>query len=322
VKILSTTTFTTKDLEKHLGSVTTIAVATALIKTPIKQIEEDLLNKIEELTKEISELLIGKAKVLDFVQRKIRAKAPNLCNLLSEAVAANLLSAAGSLEALSIMPACNIQVLGLVREGLPGSSSLNKFKSFLSYSPFVIRAGQHRKKAVRMIAGKAALAARVDRFQQSTNGDMGLQLLQQLQTSFEKSLEVDLNQLKKPLPVPSEFKKSKRGGKRIRAAKKRFEISEIRKDLNRVEFGVEAQEEFRDTGFTFGMLGKSGKLKTSSKKSKPFKTQSKPSPGTLSCFAFMQGEGVSLENPEKFQDSKSKFFESTTGFTTVQNNKK
>ncbi len=60
---------------------------------------------------------------------------------------------------------------------------------------------------------------------------------------------------KKPLPVPQERPKQHRAGNRIRAAKKKYEMTEVRKYMNRVPFGVEEEEEYRDTGHTFGMLG-------------------------------------------------------------------
>ena len=322
VTVLIRPDFTNKDFEKHLGNATTIAIATALIKNPITSIPES--GSLARVTQEIFELSAARAKILEYVQLQISQKAPNLCKLLSPPVAANLLSAAGSLETLSSMPSCNIQVLGLNKTTLPGQSNINKFHSYLYYSPFVLKSSDP-KKAIRMLAGKAALAARVDRFQGSPSGDTGLKLLQQIQESLEKSMEVDLSKKKRPLAVPSELKKPKRGGKRIRAAKKRFELTEVRKDMNRVQFGVEAQEEFRDTGFGFGMLGKSGKVLVKGSKNKhkmSKKNKELAAGGTLSCFAFTENNEVRIENPKALKDTQSKYFESSTGFTTVQFNKK
>lgn len=185
-------------------------------------------------------------------------------------------------------------------------------------------AGQHKTKAARMLAGKAALAARVDQFSQDPSGESGRTFLLQIQNSFEKSLEVDLSKLKKPLAAPSEGKKTTRGGKRIRASKKRFEVTEVRKEMNRMQFGVEAQDEFRDSGFAFGMLGKSGKVKIKASKNK-HKVSGKAigkNEGNLSCFAFVDGNEVNLENPEKIRDTRCKYFESTSGFDTVLAGKK
>lgn len=305
-----------------MGNATTIAIATALIKNPIGSIPDPEI--FSNVSKEIFELSASKAKILDYVQVKIVKKAPNLCMLLSPPVAANVLSAAGSLENLSTMPACNIQILGLSKTTLPGQSNLNKFQSYLYYSPFVINSS-NQKKAVRMIAGKAALAARIDRFQSAPGGEEGAKLLRQIQESFEKSLEVDLTSQKRPLAVPSELKKPRRGGKRIRAAKKKYELTEIRKEMNRVQFGVEAQEEYRDTGFGFGMLGKSGKILVKGSKNKhkiSKKNKELAAGGTLSCFAFTQGNEIKLENPKALKDTQSSYFESSTGFTTVLSNKK
>ena len=63
--------------------------------------------------------------------------------------------------------------------------------------------------------------------------------------------------LKKPLPRPDDKPSRKRGGKRVRGIKKKFELTEVRKLRNRMKFG-EPEAEYRDTGIGFGMLGVGG----------------------------------------------------------------
>jgi len=48
--------------------------------------------------------------------------APNLCEVIGTTAASQLISAAGGLDALAVMPACNIQVLGAQRKNLLGFS--------------------------------------------------------------------------------------------------------------------------------------------------------------------------------------------------------
>ena len=48
--------------------------------------------------------------------------APNLCEVVGSTAAAQLIAAAGGLEALASTPACNIQVLGAQRKNLLGFS--------------------------------------------------------------------------------------------------------------------------------------------------------------------------------------------------------
>ena len=250
--------------------------------------------------------------------------APNLNNLVGGAVAANILSAAGSLQKLAVMPACNIQVLGTNRSHNPGMSNLHRFSSFLSKAPFVENSGMLKKKAVRMLAGKVALAARIDLFHEYCDGSKGDEYLLQITHSLEKSSENPQSDKKKPLSVPKEITKPHRGGQRIRAAKAKYQVTEIAKQANRIEFGVEEQKEFRDTGHTFGMLGKSGKIISKAQKNKhklSAKTNKILDAGTTSCFAFSGQNEVILDNPHILPTSQSKYFDSTTGFNTVISNR-
>ena len=47
--------------------------------------------------------------------------------------------------------------------------------------------------------------------------------------------------------------------------KERLEKSEFKKYINRLNFGEEAEKEFRSTGEGFGMIGSTGKLKITKK---------------------------------------------------------
>ena len=63
--------------------------------------------------------------------------------------------------------------------------------------------------------------------------------------------------LKKPLARQDDKPSRKRGGKRVRGIKKKFELTEVKKLKNRMKFG-EPEAEYRDTGVGFGMLGVGG----------------------------------------------------------------
>lgn len=314
--------FDAKELEKYVGSNVYIAIATALIQNPLEKIENQ--NEIKRVSEQILQLHSAKCEILLHLQGRMKQIAPNLNSLIGSAAAANVLSAAGSINKLAVMPACNIQVLGMNRNFLPGMSNVNRFSSFLSKTSFVENSGLLKKKAVRMLAGKVALAARIDMFHEYPDGSKGAEFLQNLQKSLEKSSEKADSNEKNPLPVPKELAKPHRGGKRIRAIKNKFQLTEIGKQANRIRFGTEEQEEFRDTGHAFGMLGQSGKInvKSHKKKSKASKNQNFLPNGTTSCFAFCGQNEVKLDNPQILSSSQSKYFDSTTGFSTVLLNKK
>ena len=314
--------FDKKKLENCVGSSIYIALATVLIRTQLQPLL--ISSQIRILCNEILRLNSHKIEILEYIQSKMKEIAPNLNSLVGSAVAANIVSCAGNLRKLAEMPSCNIQVLGLNRNNMPGMSNVNRFQSYLSAAPFVIQAGEFHKKALRMISGKVALAARVDLFHEYSDGSKGKYFLEQIQESLEKSSESLGLVQKKPLPIPKEIAKPHRGGKRIRAAKKKYELTEIRKQMNRVEFGVNEQDEYRDTGYTFGMLGKNGKTKTKVVKNKhklSSKSTTALNTGTTSCFAFTNQNEIKLENPQNISSSQSKYFESTKGFDTVISNK-
>ena len=75
----------------------------------------------------------------------------------------------------------------------------------------------------------------------------------------------------KPLPKPDDKPRRTRGGKRIRNAKQRYALTEMRLMKNRMKFGEEAEIEHRETGKGFGMIGVGGngsKLKLNAKSQK------------------------------------------------------
>ena len=307
--------FDAKKLESIVGCNVLIAIATALTATPLQKLPDVV--QLNSVADEILQLFSSKTRILAYIQSQMEKIAPNLNNLLGGAVAANIVSAAGSIEKLATMPACNIQVLGLNRNHLPGMSNLNKFSSFLSFSSFVQNSGPLKKKAEKMLAYKVALAARIDFFSEFPNGCKGSEFLESLIQSLEKHEKVASTIKKKPLPVPKELKKPHRGGKRIRAAKKKYEMTEIRKQVNRVQFGVSETEDFGTTENSFGMLGKMGKTKASKNKHKISQKNKNLLNGTTSCFAFSNQNELKLENPQNIRVSQSKYFDKSAGFTTV-----
>ena len=124
-------------------------------------------------------------------------------------------------------------------------------------------------KVLRRYANKTALAARKDAFinlnrkNEGTNSKFekeekyGNELKQSIEDKIEKIKNDVQPILKKPLPRPDDKPSRKRGGKRVRGIKKKFELTEVRKLRNRMKFG-EPEAEYRDTGIGFGMLGVGG----------------------------------------------------------------
>ena len=72
-----------------------------------------------------------------------------------------------------------------------------------------------RKKAARNVSAKVTLAARIDSFHESLNGDAGQNLLEELEKKFEKWQEPPPVKEVKALPRPDDAPRQKRGGKLI-----------------------------------------------------------------------------------------------------------
>ncbi|CAN0463359.1 unnamed protein product, partial [Discosporangium mesarthrocarpum] len=71
-----------------------------------------------------------------------------------------------------------------------------------------------RAKAVKVVAGKVALAARCDHYGQNPNGDVGRRYRSELEEKIEKWMEPQQAKTKKALPKPDDMPARKRGGKR------------------------------------------------------------------------------------------------------------
>lgn len=59
-----------------------------------------------------------------YLESCMQIVAPNLCQLVGSLVASKLISAAGGIGQLALMPACNIQVMGGHRAAQVGLSML------------------------------------------------------------------------------------------------------------------------------------------------------------------------------------------------------
>jgi U4/U6 small nuclear ribonucleoprotein PRP31 len=72
-----------------------------------------------------------------------------------------------------------------------------------------------RRKALKNVAGKVALLARVDSYQKNNGIQEGDRFRAELEAKFQKWQEPDVARTKKALPIPEEKKRSKRGGRRV-----------------------------------------------------------------------------------------------------------
>lgn len=151
---------------------------------------------------EVMRLDQDKNLILEFVESRMSHIAPNLCALIGSSVAAQLVGLAGGLTALSKIPSCNVQVMGQDRNrqagmGLSNISAglhtgvLGNCELIQKQPPFL------RKKALKIVAAKVVLVARMDSYQSEFDGSGGTQLYTELEEKLEKLQEPSKARTKK-----------------------------------------------------------------------------------------------------------------------------
>lgn len=247
---------------------------------------QQLRKNITEAAEAILRLDAAKGSILRLVEARMSRVAPNLSHALGARVAARLVGVAGGLAALSRLPAGTIQILGAPKRaggssagglGLASSARLSGAATLgaaaaaaASSRGFVfdcelisLTPPPLRTKAARLVASKAALLARVDASLSgpaSSGGSVGRRFREEMLRTIARWQEPPPARTAKVLPVPDEGPTKRRGGRRARALKERFGLTDVRQAANRVAFG-HAEEEVTvdDETVGLGMLGgKSG----------------------------------------------------------------
>lgn len=105
-----------------------------------------------------------------------------------------------------------------------------------------------------MLSTNVAKCSKIDFLKTSKNGSAGCRIKELMMQRFFKIQEAPQAKSLKPIPIPEEKKKTKRGGKRFRKLRERVAMTEIRKYKGRLAFGEKGEDEYRETGKGFGML--------------------------------------------------------------------
>ena len=127
---------------------------------------------VQSLAKQILELNELRKKLDEHVETQMNLVAPNLAAILGTAVGARIIAKAGSLKRLASMPASTIQVLGAEKalfRSLKTGSRPPKHGLLFQHAMVHAAPRWQRGKIARAIAGKAAIAARVDLYGEGLN---------------------------------------------------------------------------------------------------------------------------------------------------------
>ena len=180
-------------------------------------ITEKNLGIVQTLAKQILDLFELRKTIEEHIEEQMAAELPNITAVLGAAVGARILAHAGSLKRLSSMPASTIQILGaekaLFRSLKTGASPP---KHGILFQHAIVHAAPkwQRGKIARAVAGKAAIAARVDVY----GGGLNQTLLDKLNIRVQEiGKKYSEPPKKEPKPEPQvKRKKSKRFMKRKR----------------------------------------------------------------------------------------------------------
>lgn len=181
-----------------------------------------------------------KADIYAFVESRMAFIAPNLSAIVGPSIAAKLTGIAGGLMHLSRIPSSNLMLLGAQHKTLSGFShtTMTQHAGIIFYSDMVQNLPKdiHRR-AARLIANKATLAARIDAAHNDPDGRTGRELSESIEKVFEKWQEPPPVKQVKALPAPVEPPRKRRGGRRVRKMKQRLGMTEVRRAANRMTFG-------------------------------------------------------------------------------------
>ncbi len=191
--------------------------ASKIIKAAKKSMGADItefdIKPIQTLAGIILQLYRLRADIAQYIEDVMREVAPNITALVGPLLGARLISLAGGLEELARLPASTIQVLGAEKalfRALRTGGKPPKHGIIFQY-PEIHRAPRwQRGKIARALAGKLAIAARVDAFTGEYIGD-------QLKDALKKRIE----EIKKLYAKPPKRKREERPRKRRKGRRRK-----------------------------------------------------------------------------------------------------
>ncbi|CAO3653441.1 unnamed protein product [Mucor fragilis] len=259
---------TKADLRPILPSATVMVITVTATTTSGKPLTDHEWKLTEEACDMALDLDAARRKIMNYVESRMTVIAPNLSAVVGTPTAAKLLTAAGGLTAFCKIPSCNVQVIGNNRKTNTGFSTahMDRHIGYIGYAEPVLAAPQDlKRKLIKIVSAKAALAARIDASHQSPGGEAGQKMRDEVDAKIDKLQEAPSLKVVKALPIPDEGPKKRRGGKRVRRQNEAYAMTELRAARNRMAFG-EAEEEvgYGDETEGLGMATKQvGKIRAS-----------------------------------------------------------
>jgi nucleolar protein 56 len=154
--------------------------------------EEDADEPLVSLARRVRDLDEEAASLRSHVERTAPEVAPNLSALAGPVLAARLIALAGGLQDLARMPSGTIQVLGAEEAlfaHLRGRASSPKHGVIFVHEAIQGTVPEHRGSAARALAGKLAIAARVDHYTGERKPELDAELQNRIERIQERETE-------------------------------------------------------------------------------------------------------------------------------------
>ncbi|RQG91175.1 NOP58 family protein [Natrarchaeobius halalkaliphilus] len=151
---------------------------------------------IHSLAARVTDLADEAEDLRRFVERRTPVVAPNLATLAGPVLAARLISLAGGLEPLAKKPSGTIQVLGAedaLFAHLRGHAPSPKHGIIYVHDAVRGTHPDHRGSAARALAGKLAIAARVDHYSGEPRPDLEAELNERIEAIQARTADADAN---------------------------------------------------------------------------------------------------------------------------------
>jgi U4/U6 small nuclear ribonucleoprotein PRP31 len=220
----------------------------------LNQESEERKKSLVDTCAEILDLIDIKMRIFRFTESLMEKMAPNLSAVVGCGIAARLISASHGLKELAVIPGGYLMFV----KDIPSNPPI------LTECDIVIQAPSDlKKKAMKLLSAKAALAARIDYSAELSQGRVPLEntagrsFREMIEDKLVKAQQPPDKKKKRPLPAPIDKPRKRRGGRRFRKMKEKFKLTELMKQKNRLAFGVATEDDYQ-TGVEMGMIGVSG----------------------------------------------------------------
>jgi U4/U6 small nuclear ribonucleoprotein PRP31 len=345
--IWNETDVTKIDLSSILTPNQIITISVAGSTTAGRLLTEEELQELKKICQIMTQIVQIRDEITNFVQNSMNDWAPNTTALVGSEIAAQLVALAGGLEELSRIPACNLQVLGQVKSvDRAGFSNIytQPHRGLLQRCDLVQSCSSNlQAKALKVVASKLALAIRCDFVNHQTGRQVSNQSGQALRGQVLQKIQQwqvpDKAPTLKALPKPDMTTKKRRGGKRIRRLKERFEETDLMKQANSRAFATQTGEYADDSmGLTMGLLdaaegvvrkqvGEKRKFRHANTQASRKRQQqlaaasASKSSGLASSMVFTPVQGMELIDPslqqERVKEANQKWFSKNAGFQSA-----